>query len=44
MTPRKAIREAIKILMLSPIYFRMSLKARKSLVNEFCALHVGVTA
>ena len=44
MTPRKAIRKAIRILMLSPVYFQMSLKDRKSLVNEFCALHAEVTA
>ncbi len=34
MTPRQAIR----ILMLSPIYFRLDLPARKVLVDEFCAL------
>ena len=28
--------EALKILMLSPIYFRLSLAARKSLLDEFC--------
>ena len=33
------IREAIKILMLSPIYYRMNLKDRKKLINEFCSLH-----
>ncbi len=33
------VREAVKILMLSPIYFRMNLKDRKKLINEFCSLH-----
>ncbi|MFH1215850.1 MAG: hypothetical protein V1706_05040 [Pseudomonadota bacterium] len=31
--------EAIKILMLSPFYFRMNLADRKQLVTEFCCLH-----
>ncbi len=31
--------EAIKILMLSPFYFRMSLGDRKELIKEFCKLH-----
>ncbi len=35
MTPRQAIR----ILMLSPIYFRLDLPARKILVDEFCAMY-----
>lgn len=35
MTPR----QAIKILMLSPIYFRLDLPARKILVYEFCAMY-----
>ncbi|MEW6221079.1 MAG: hypothetical protein AB1634_16315 [Thermodesulfobacteriota bacterium] len=34
MTPR----EAIRVLMLSPIYFRLKLPARKVLVQEFCQL------
>jgi hypothetical protein len=33
MTPR----EAIRILMLSPLYFRLDLEARKILVQEFCS-------
>jgi hypothetical protein len=33
-------REAIRILIQSPIYFRMSLPERKILVLEFCA-HIG---
>ena len=31
--------EAVKILMLSPFYFRLSLRERKELVEEFCILH-----
>lgn len=31
--------EAIKILMLSPFYFRMCLADRKQLITEFCQLH-----
>ncbi|MCK5228112.1 MAG: hypothetical protein KAK02_07885 [Desulfobulbaceae bacterium] len=32
-------REALQILMLSPFYFRMDLKARKDMLREFCAIH-----
>ena len=32
-------RDAIKILMLSPVYFRLALKDRKNLVQEFQQLH-----
>ena len=32
-------KDAVKILMLSPIYFRLSLPDRKELINEFCHLH-----
>lgn len=35
MTPR----DAIKILILSPIYFRLTVKDRKNLVKEFLQLH-----
>ena len=38
MTPRKAIR----ILMHSPLYFRLALAERKLLVLEFCALYGDV--
>ncbi|MFZ5760030.1 MAG: hypothetical protein ACOY4H_06855 [Thermodesulfobacteriota bacterium] len=31
--------EAIKILMLSPFYFRFSLAERKEMIREFCSLH-----
>ncbi len=31
-------REAIRILMLSPIYFRLSLAQRLELVREYCRL------
>jgi hypothetical protein len=34
MTPR----EAIRILMLSPFYFRLEIPCRKQLVKEFCKL------
>ena len=32
-------KEAIKILMLSPFYFRIELADRKRLILEFCSLH-----
>ena len=32
-------REALKILMLSPFYYRFSLKDRKALLNEFYMNH-----
>jgi hypothetical protein len=32
-------REAVRILMLSPFYFKMALTDRKILIQEFCALH-----
>ncbi len=35
-------KEAIKILMLSPLYFRMKLSDRKRLVVEFCAMHTDI--
>ncbi len=34
--------EAIKILMMSPFYFRMSLPDRKLLVEEFCHLYGNI--
>jgi hypothetical protein len=33
-------REAVRILMLSPIYFRLSLAQRHELVEEFLQLHM----
>ena len=33
------LKEAIRILMMSPFYFRLDLKARQVLVREFCQLH-----
>lgn len=33
------LRDAIRILMLSPLYFRMSPAERKILVQEFCVLY-----
>lgn len=35
----KNLREAIKILMLSPFYFKLALADRKVLIKEFCALY-----
>jgi len=40
MTPRKTVRNAVKILIQSPMYFRLNLKARKALITEFCTLHL----
>ena len=40
MTPK----EAIQILMLSPIYFRLEPAARKQLVKEYCELFSQVVA
>ena len=31
-------REAIKVLMLSPFYFKLDLQTRKMLVKEFCSI------
>jgi hypothetical protein len=33
-------REAVRILMLSPIYFRLSLAQRQELVEEFLQIHM----
>ena len=35
----KNLREAIRILMMSPFYFKLALSDRKVLIHEFCALH-----
>ncbi len=32
-------REAVRILMQSPFYFKLTLPDRKVLIQEFCALH-----
>jgi hypothetical protein len=40
MTPRQAIR----ILMLSPIYFRLDPAQRKQLIKEYCELFTQVVA
>jgi hypothetical protein len=37
----KNLREAIRILMLSPFYFKLALTDRKVLIQEFCALHTS---
>ena len=34
-----SVREALKILMLSPVYFRLDLKDRKDLLNDFLERH-----
>jgi len=39
---RIMLRDAIRILMQSPFYFRMSPAERKILVQEFCALYGDV--
>ena len=44
MKPRKTIRKAIRILMLSPVYFRLDPQARLALIREFCTLHVAAIA
>ena len=36
-----SIREAIKILMQSPVYFRLDLQARKDLLEEFLKRYGG---
>ncbi|MFZ5764967.1 MAG: hypothetical protein ACOY4H_05135 [Thermodesulfobacteriota bacterium] len=35
------VRQAVSILMLSPIYFRLDLPARRVLVDEFLAAYAG---
>ena len=37
-------REAVRILMLSPIYFQLDLQTRMALVKEFCHLHQQLMA
>ena len=32
-------KEALRILMMSPIYFRLPLQARKTLLDEFCSAY-----
>ena len=39
MTTRDANRKAIRILMLSPFYFKLDLQARQALIREFCAFN-----
>ena len=36
--------EAVRILMLSPFYFRLDLPTRKTLVVEFCATYDNASA
>lgn len=40
MQQRWKIRQAVRILMLSPMYFRMKVAARRALVLEYCRLHL----
>jgi len=44
MFSRDDVKKAIAVLMLSPMYFRMTLPIRKALVEEFCTLHLQRTA
>lgn len=39
MTTRQSIRQAISVLMMSPLYFRLDLAARQQLIKEFCQLY-----
>ena len=43
MTPRKSIknriRKSLRILMLSPMYYKMNIRQRLLMVQEFCAMH-----
>ena len=39
MSQRSKIRQAVKMLMQSPLYFRMKVPARRAMVLEFCRLH-----
>ncbi|HIJ78686.1 MAG: hypothetical protein OEY01_06120 [Desulfobulbaceae bacterium] len=39
MTTSEATRKAIRILMLSPFYFKLDLAARQALIREFCAVN-----
>jgi len=41
MQERRKIRQAVKMLMMSPLYFRMKLAARRAMVIEFCRLHLS---
>ena len=41
MTPRQCIRQAISVLMMSPLYFRMDLAARQQLIKEFCQVYLA---
>lgn len=33
------VKEVIKLLMMSPFYFRLSLRQRRKLLNDFCKMH-----
>lgn len=34
--------EAVRILMMSPFYFKLDLRARKALIKEFLNIHNGM--
>jgi hypothetical protein len=38
------VREAVRILMMSPIYFQLDLETRMEMVKEFCRIHQPATA
>jgi len=40
MTPQ----EAIRVLMMSPFYYKMDLPSRMLLIHEFCAIYAGINA
>lgn len=43
MITRQCIRQAVSVLMMSPLYFRLDLLARQQLIKEFCQVYlVGV--
>jgi hypothetical protein len=40
-TKETTLREAVRILMLSPFYFKLALLDRKNLIRDFCAQHIN---
>jgi hypothetical protein len=41
MERKQAMKEAMRILMMSPLYFQLPLPARKVLVDEFCRTYAS---
>lgn len=41
MITRQSIRQAISVLMMSPLYFRLDLAARQKLIIEFCQIYLA---